>query len=94
MIEFSSNIEMVAAATDRFETLCGYSLEDRMSFIMDLSAADGCNGNLPIDWDRLIEADDFNFMHDIGGIHHHLDRSTGKLEGGFLPRFAVQKPLN
>ena len=37
---------------------------------------------------QLSEADDFNLMHDIVGIHNHLDRKTKKLEGCFLPRYA------
>ncbi|MGJ5032281.1 hypothetical protein ACQR1I_35965 [Bradyrhizobium sp. HKCCYLS2038] len=52
---------------------------------MDLTAthANGC----PMDFERLAAADDFNLMHDVGGIARHLDRKTGKLAGGFLPRF-------
>lgn len=56
-----------------------------MDIAMDLTAthANGC----PMDFDRMETADDFNLMHDVGGIARHLDRETGKLVGGFLPRF-------
>ena len=37
---------------------------------------------------RLLEADAFNFAHDINGIIRHMDRSKypGKLTGCFEPR--------
>ena len=56
---------------------------------MDLAAthANGC----PLDLARLLEADDFNLMHDVGGIYRHLNRDTGKLENHFLPRFALRE---
>lgn len=57
-----------------------------LTLMMDLEAchANGC----PLDFDRLLSADDFNFTHDIAGIARHMDRETGKLTGCFLPRFA------
>ena len=54
---------------------------------MDLLAADGGNGNDPLDWPRLLAADDFNFLHDMAGIASHLDRTTGRIDGFFRPRF-------
>lgn len=53
---------------------------------MDIKAchANGC----PLDFKRLLEFDDFNFMHDINGINHHIDRDTGKLTNCFLPKSA------
>jgi hypothetical protein len=59
---------------------------DRLSLNMDLSAthANGCN----LDFDKLIAFDDFNFVHDVGGIMDHLDRTTGQLKDCFLPRCA------
>jgi hypothetical protein len=92
--QFSSNHDKAAAAARRFEAMTpaksrkGYR---RMNLIMDLTAADGVNGNRPIDWDRLLAADDFNFMHDLGGISRHLDRATGALTGQFLPRFTLHE---
>lgn len=56
---------------------------------MDLIAthANGC----PLDFERLSSADDFNLMHDVGGIARHLDRNTGHLGGCFMPRFAMKQ---
>lgn len=52
---------------------------------MDLLAthANGCH----LDFERMESADDFNLMHDVGGIYRHIDRETGRLTGCFLPRF-------
>jgi hypothetical protein len=54
---------------------------------MDLTAchANGC----PLRLKELLEADEFNFWHDIFGIRNRMDRTTGKLSNHFLPRYAV-----
>ena len=54
--------------------------------LMDINA---CHSNgCPLKLDELLNADGFNFNHDVFGIRRHLNRETGKLEGFFLPRFA------
>lgn len=35
---------------------------------------------------RLLNFDNFNFFHDIYGITKNINRNTGKLLNGFLPR--------
>jgi hypothetical protein len=59
---------------------------DPLDLNMDLTAThlNGC----PLKLQELLEADDFNLIHDVFGIHRHLDRNTGKLKNCFLPRFA------
>jgi hypothetical protein len=47
------------------------------------------NGN-PLNLRGLLDADDYNFAHDIFGIRRHLDRNTGELIGGFRPRFSAR----
>lgn len=42
----------------------------------------------PLDLAELLRADDGNFAHDVFGIRRHMDRTTGKISGCFLPRFA------
>ncbi len=61
---------------------------DRTELWMDITAAhaNGCALDLP----RLLEADDYNFVHDVAGIRRHIDRRTGQIEGGFLPRCAAR----
>lgn len=57
----------------------------KQDFLMDIEAVH-CN-DAKLDFERLRDADDFNFTHDIVGIARHLNRETGKLENHFLPRF-------
>ncbi len=43
----------------------------------------------PLRLQQLLEADDSNFAHDIGGIRRHLDFFAHKLNDCFVPRFAA-----
>jgi hypothetical protein len=58
---------------------------DGLSLDMDLCAT---HNQIPLRLSKLLHADAFNFAHDIAGIQRHMDRTTGKLTGSFLPRFA------
>lgn len=62
-------------------------VRDRTESTMDITAAhlNGC----PLRLADMLAADDFNFIHDVGGIGRHIDTKTGKLQNCFLPRFAV-----
>lgn len=56
----------------------------KMDLSMDIAAVH-CNGN-KLDLEKLLNADNFNFNHDVFGIMRHIDRTTGKLQDCFLPR--------
>ena len=56
---------------------------------MDLTVTH-LNGT-PLRLSELLEADKFNFAHDIFGIQNHINRNNGKIEGFFLPRFSQPK---
>ena len=43
----------------------------------------------PLALQALLDADEGDFLHDIGGINRHLDRDTGRLGDGFIPRYAA-----
>ena len=58
---------------------------DRVTLEMDLIATH-LNGT-PLRLKEFLEADNFNFGHDVFGIQEHIDRNTGKLTRCFLPRF-------
>lgn len=60
-----------------------------MDASMDIEAAH-CNGN-PLRLADLLEADDFNFAHDVFGIRRHIDRETGKLGDCFSPRYTERQ---
>jgi len=59
---------------------------NRMELNMDITAAhlNGC----PLRLQELLEAEEFDFRHDVAGINRHINRQTGKLEDCFLPRYS------
>lgn len=58
--------------------------EDKKEVMMDVTAVH--LNDVELDLQRLLDADDFNFAHDVNGIRRHVDVHTGKLLRGFLPR--------
>ena len=61
---------------------------DRLALTMDIAAADGVNGYRPIDWPRMLGSRTL-LAHDVAGIARHMDRGTGRLRDGFIPRCAT-----
>ena len=59
--------------------------DDRIALMMDLEVA---LEEFDLDLAKLLDADDFNFTHDIVGIQHNLDRSNEKFINCFVPRYA------
>lgn len=59
---------------------------DRLAFILDLIYC--IKGGCDLDLNGLLNADETDFMHDMAGIHIHLNRETKKLDDCFVPRFA------
>ena len=55
-----------------------------MDSLMDITACH-LNGT-PLDLQKFLDFDDFNFNHDFYGIRRHIDRNTGKIKNCFLPR--------
>ena len=47
-----------------------------------------CNG-CKLRLSELLEANEFDFCHDVSGIDANLNRETGELENCFLPRYAA-----
>lgn len=60
--------------------------QTHMDTTMDLCAT--IAQGVPLFLQELLDTDNFDFSHDIAGIYRHIDRSTGKLGGFFVPRFA------
>ncbi len=58
-----------------------------LSIEMDISAA---HLECPMRLNELLDAKDFDFFHDVFGIRQHINRKTGKLEGCFVPRYAMK----
>lgn len=60
---------------------------DKTSLAMDLVATHNHACRLRLT--DLLEADDFNFAHDITGIVYNLDRYELTFKNCFLPRFTA-----
>lgn len=60
---------------------------DRLDASMDIRACH-CNG-CPLDLQKLLDAPEFDFAHDVFGIRENIDRTTGQLIDCFLPRCAL-----
>jgi len=65
---------------------------DALTLTMDLTACH-LNGS-PIDFEKLLSFDDFNFFHDVMGIAYLMDRRTGKLMNCFSPRASKKQEQN
>ena len=79
----NENFELYLKITKRAEEM-KMVMFDRMSLIMDLECADN-EFNLRLE--EFVNADNFNFSHDICGIQNNLNRKTKEFENCFVPRF-------
>lgn len=59
----------------------------KQDFEMDMIAChlNGCK----LDLDKLLNAENFTFNHDVAGIRNNLNRETGELDNFFVPRCAA-----
>lgn len=64
--------------------------DDKLSLIMDLECA---INKFDLRLNDLLNADNFNFAHDIYGIQNNLNRETKEFENCFLPRFAAKTEI-
>ena len=76
---------LIIRIAKRYLNIMRGSVEGIQEVTMDLMAVH-CNGN-PLDLQGLLDANDMDLTHDIGGIRRHLDRRTGKLVDFFVPRY-------
>lgn len=91
MITFNASLpelKQIVQIVDRAER-SNIAYATRQDMIMDLEACH-CNGT-PLQLTELLHSKLIDFSHDIYGIAQHLDRETGKLYGGFLPRCAISQ---
>lgn len=63
-------------------------IKDIDMLTVDMSVG-ACHISNPLKLQELLDADDFNFVHDVCGIVGHINRETGKLENCFLPRYSA-----
>lgn len=79
----NKELELLGKIADRAEKL-NLLMFDRISLLMDMEEA---HKQFDLRLEDLLNADDFNFAHDVVGIQKHIDRET-KDFNFFLPRFA------
>ncbi len=84
-----ATMELESKVADRAVTMAKkYGIEyKKMTALMDIDACHS-NGN-PLKLSELLNADDFNFGHDVFGIRQHIDRTTGTLQDCFVPRYSA-----
>jgi hypothetical protein len=87
-IKMITNVELTLAIADRaLKTLTAAGISTtKLDCFMDIRYV---NEVCPLRLCEMLDADDFNFAHDIFGIYSHFNRETKRLENGFLPRFSV-----
>jgi hypothetical protein len=93
MVKFESTKEEYALMSDIADRASKAGLimpakknYSRQDFLMDLDAvnSNGC----PMNFEKMLAAPDFDFVHDVAGIYRHIDRETGQLTDCFIPRCA------
>lgn len=76
--------DLIMKIVDRAEEM-GLIALDRLTLSIDLEFADN---KFDLRLDDLLNADNFNFSHDIVGIQNNIDRWNEKMDETFVPRFA------
>ena len=79
-----NDITIISKIADRF--IKALPQTEKMSLVMDIDYA---HQDIPLKLQELLEADDNNFYHDVGGIRRNLNRVTKKIENCFVPRYAA-----
>ena len=79
----SEALELITKIAKRAENM-GLLMSNKMSLIMDLEYAEEFDLRL----EDLLNADNYNFAHDICGIQNNLNRQTKKMDNYFVPRFS------
>lgn len=77
-------IELIVLIAKRAEKMELMAFE-RMSLIMDLQTA---HEEFNLRLQELLDADDYNFAHDIVGIQNNINRLERKMKNIFVPRYA------
>jgi len=77
------DVRLIVAIMDRVQQAKEEIRRDVVSMDLEAVHSNGC----PLDFARMAKGKISDIMHDIRGIAKHIDRMTGKLKGGFTPRF-------
>jgi len=80
---------LISRIATRAEEL-GVMRGKRITLFMDLENA---HETFNLRLDDLLNADDFNFSHDITGIQENINRLTKEFENSFVPRYAKKNDV-
>ena len=76
--------QLCSEIAERASKILGW---DKATIFMDLSCLmEG--GSIQLDLEGLRDANEYDLVHDVVGINHHLTRRNGELKDFFLPRYA------
>lgn len=75
------SLQIIAKIIERADNM-GVLMFDRLSLLMDLEYV-SINSNLNLS--DLLNANNFNFTHDISGIQNNMNRQTKTMENSFVP---------
>lgn len=75
--------DTIGAIVERARREHPFLVPDALALELDLAA---CHYyGMPLDLAKLLAADAWDFVHDLGGIQLFIDRATGDLRGYFQP---------
>lgn len=75
------DFELCGKIADRAVMLLGWN---KSTVFMDITT---CQEHNPLDLQRLLEADNANFLHDICGINRYLNHQTYDFDDFWSPRY-------
>jgi len=77
-----TRIELISGVLDRFYGLNVEPKPERLSLFMSLDFSGITEEQL----NALLTSHETDFVHDVAGIHHHIDCETKQLDSTFVPR--------
>lgn len=91
MLSHKEELEIISKIADRALLLASvtdasFAGLEKFDWFM---AIDECHSKgCPLRLQELLDAENFDFRHDVFGIMHKLNKQTGKLEDCFSPRYS------
>ncbi len=93
MLKFKANLAQIKLIVLIAQRACKANKAiDFEKATMDLNVAHS-SGN-PLDFQKLLDFPPEDFNHDFYGIFANINRETGKLDNGFVPRCSMDETLS
>ena len=79
--------QILKKIAERIRTV--YSKENENTIKALIYLVEACHTHIqPLRLEDMLNADDFNFSHDVSGIYNHIDLTNMELKNHFSPRFS------